>query len=213
MVAARMLAVAASLKLSGKRPLIIGHGGSSSIGTIGYVEAALELVEQIRAGAMPRPDAIYVALGSGGTAVGLALGLAAAELPIEVRAVRVTDWRIGNRAVLRGLMYRTIRRLRRDDQTFPDVLRAGMRLLHIDSSQREGGYGTPNDAGLKAIVIGNEDGLVLDPTYTAKTFAALLDAAPQQQNRRLLYWHTLSSVDLDPLVATAPPLPEWVRRE
>ena len=55
-------------------------GGSSVVGAMGYVKAARELATQVREGALPEPDVCVVALGSGGTAAGLAAGFAAEGL-------------------------------------------------------------------------------------------------------------------------------------
>ncbi|CAA9305715.1 MAG: hypothetical protein AVDCRST_MAG11-1143, partial [uncultured Gemmatimonadaceae bacterium] len=51
-------------------------GGSSPLGVLGHVNAGLELAEQVRAGLLPEPERLVVPLGIGGTAAGLALGLA-----------------------------------------------------------------------------------------------------------------------------------------
>jgi hypothetical protein len=47
-------------------------------------------------------------------------------------------------------------------------------------------------------------GLSLDPTYTAKTFAAALDMVRRSPGQAVLYWHTLSSRPLEQLLADAP---------
>ena len=60
-------------------------GGTSPVGMLGHVNAALELGEQIAAGALPPPARVVVPLGSGGTAAGLALGFAAAALAMMAR--------------------------------------------------------------------------------------------------------------------------------
>ncbi|HDP35458.1 MAG TPA: pyridoxal-phosphate dependent enzyme, partial [Candidatus Hydrogenedentes bacterium] len=75
---------------AGKLPYMIPPGGSSPLGLIGFVNAALELRDQIEAGMLPEPDSIYAASGTMGTVVGLLLGLQAAGLPTQVVAVRVT---------------------------------------------------------------------------------------------------------------------------
>ena len=49
------------------------------------------MAQQVDDGALPRPDAVYVALGSGGTAVGLAVGLGLAGLSIPIRAVATVE--------------------------------------------------------------------------------------------------------------------------
>ena len=46
----------------------------------------------------------------------------------------------------------------------------------------------------------DKTGIDLDPTYTAKSFAAVLDycSANKSQNQPVLYWHTYNAVDLSP---------------
>ena len=66
-------------------------GGTSWLGTLGFVDAGLELAAQIETGECPPVTRIYVAFGTMGTAVGIALGMALAGQQIETHAVRVTD--------------------------------------------------------------------------------------------------------------------------
>jgi len=83
------------------------------------------------------------------------------------------------------------------------------------------GYGQPSQAGNDAMSLAREHGgLGLDPTYTAKAFAAALasargtpDVVPTHRRRRVLYWHTLSSAPMTPLLAGGPDEPpEWARK-
>src|SRR5687768_13597215 len=63
---------AAALKLiTSKDTLWCAPGGSSVTGALGHLNAALELVEQVRAGEVPKPDAIVVGAGTCGTMAGL----------------------------------------------------------------------------------------------------------------------------------------------
>ena len=66
-------------------------GGSSARGQLGFVSAGLELAEQVRAGELPEPAELYVAVGTGGTLAGLVAGLALAGLRTRVVGVLVTD--------------------------------------------------------------------------------------------------------------------------
>jgi D-cysteine desulfhydrase len=70
---------------------VVSPGGTTPLGTLGFVSAGLELAEDVRAGRLPAPRRIYVALGLGGTAAGLALGCALAGLSTEIVAVRVSS--------------------------------------------------------------------------------------------------------------------------
>src|SRR3989442_304956 len=67
-------------QLHGAPLYVIPFGGTSTIGTAAYVNAAFELKQQISDGLMPELDYIYVALATMGTAAGLALGLKVARL-------------------------------------------------------------------------------------------------------------------------------------
>ena len=210
-VAARLASIATRLRVKGRRPYVIGPGGSSPVGALGYVEAGLELSTQIDAGELPEPEAIYIAAGSGGCAAGVAVGLAAAGLTLPVVTVRVTHRIAINRAMLGQLVRRTVGLVRNRDPQFPPVTRDALRLLRVESDQLGDGYGVATEAGERATRVGRSDGLSLDPTYTAKAFAALLADTERNAVRRPLFWQTLSSADVAPLIADAPPAPAWAR--
>lgn len=67
----------------------IPAGGSCPVGVLGFVNAGLELAEQIKSGELPQPAAILVASGTTGTQTGLGIGLSLAGLSIPVIGVRV----------------------------------------------------------------------------------------------------------------------------
>ncbi len=187
---------------------IIPTGGTSALGTIGYVNAALELADQVRAGALPEPAAVFVPLGSGGTVAGLLLGLRLAGLRTRVVGVLVTDILPPSPRRLVRLAGAALRRLRAADATVPEVpLRS--RDLVIEASQLGPGYGAPTEAGVAARrLFAEREGVGLETTYTAKTAAALLDLAgrPAYRGLPLLFWNTYSSID--PADAL-PRLPDW----
>jgi 1-aminocyclopropane-1-carboxylate deaminase/D-cysteine desulfhydrase-like pyridoxal-dependent ACC family enzyme len=204
------LAVARRLVARGKTYLV-PPGGSSITGSLGYVDAAGELADQIARGELPRPRTIVVALGSGGTAAGLLVGLARAgvlgrgEPPIELVAVQVVDPPLASATATLALSVGLARRISlRIDRP---LLSAMNRALRVERGFLGEGYGHAIAAGSAAIAAAREDGLVLDPTYTAKAFAAALaiarDAAPGES---VLYWHTLAAPGpFEALLAAAPP--------
>jgi D-cysteine desulfhydrase len=174
-------------------PYLILPGGSVPLGCLGYVEAGLELGGQVAAGDIPEPSHVVVAIGSGGTAAGLLLGLRMAGLRSRLVAVLVNDLTpISARGVAR-LARRTQRLLRRHSIGPPPprvALSASDLALETDWLGR--GYGHPTVEGTEAIESFRSEGVVLDPVYTAKAAAALLEL-----NRRgrfgdgpVLYWHT-----------------------
>ena len=105
--------------LWGRSAWVVPAGGSSWLGTIGFVNAGLELAEQVLAGKIDCPDRVYVATGTLGTAAGLGLGLAAAGLGTEVHAVRVSHTSIANEEILHRLVAKTAKMMRLRDETVP----------------------------------------------------------------------------------------------
>jgi D-cysteine desulfhydrase len=195
-----LLAAAARL---GRDVYVIGPGGSSPLGTLGYVAAALELEAQVAAGACPAPAAIFVALGSGGTAAGLLGGLAQTALATRVVAVRVVSPAFAGHAQTVLLARRTLRLLRRLGAAPRPVDSA---RLAVVTDQVGPGYGAPTEAGREAVRRAAAAGITLETTYTGKTFAALLARAPALAGP-VLFWDTFSSADLAALGAPAGPPP------
>jgi len=183
--AAAGAAVSIVLDLARRRrgATVIPPGGSSPAGALGFVNAGLELAEQVAAGACPRPDAIYVPLGTGGTAAGLALGLALAGLETEVVAVRVASRVTGNEHHLRLLAGRTHRLLRSQGLTGSQPpLR--LRVVHDAIG---GGYARPTPEGQRAVELADAAGLPCETTYTGKALAvALAEAEPGPTVRMFL---------------------------
>jgi D-cysteine desulfhydrase len=176
---------------------VIPIGGSSWIGTLGFVNAGLELATQISAGEIPLPSRIYVATGTMGTAAGLALGLALAGLRSEVQAIRVSDTAISNEQVLQRLMRKTALMMHRLDRSVPADLaqRSRIRLRH---SHFAGGYARSDARTLDAIRFAADQlDLTLESTYTGKAMAALLDdAAEAGAGDECLFWNTWNSAVL-----------------
>ncbi len=106
---------------TGKTPYIIPPGGTSPQGTLGFINAALELKGQIDAGVLEAPDHIYVALGTAGTSIGLLIGLKLAELKTRLVPVRVVDHDFMNQALASKLFRDTIAFLRSKDPSFPQL--------------------------------------------------------------------------------------------
>ncbi len=167
---------------------LVAPGGSSLLGTLGYVDAARELAGQIALGVMPVPDLVVTALGSGGTAAGLLAGLACDRtLGTRILAVRVVSrFLAGARRTVR-LAEQATRYLRS-----PVDKAALAERLEVEARYFGHGYGWPTPEGNAATQAAASCGLVLDPTYTAKTFAAALDRVRAGGARHILYWHTLS---------------------
>lgn len=155
------------------RPYFLPAGGSNAVGTVGYVEVALELAQQVRAGEMAEPSHVVTAVGSGGTAAGLLLGLRLAGLDTKVVAVVVNDTLRLDAKALTGLARKCERLLRKRGAELPE-LDLGDNLIVVED-QLGPGYGHPTEAAREAHDLAAEKaGLELDPVYTSKAMAALL---------------------------------------
>lgn len=172
-------------------PYFLTVGGSSPLGAVGYVDAALELAGQVERGELPAPGHVVVALGSGGTAAGLVLGLALAGLDTQVVAVQVNDRTpLSARRVVR-LARRTQRLLERRGAELPRVL-LSRSAVQVETRWLGGGYGHPTAAAERAIELGRQEQLTLEPVYTGKTMAAMLELRERGElgDGPVLYWHT-----------------------
>ncbi|GJO14781.1 D-cysteine desulfhydrase [Mycobacterium marinum] len=173
---ARTVAAAPYLYLRHRRPYLLPAGGSSPLGVIGYVEAAFELAAQLRDGALPTPSSIVTAVGSGGTVAGLHLGLALAGLTnIQVIGVVVNDkLRLDHRSIT-SLARRAARLLQDRGAKLPSIDLPAERLTLLRDWLGPG-YGHPTSQGTLALKLAREsEHLDLEPVYTAKAMAALLD--------------------------------------
>lgn len=174
-----------------ERPYVIPGGGSNALGALGYVTGALELAEQVAAGRLPRPDSITVAAGTLGTVAGIALGAALTNVTDRIVGIRIVPITVANDVVLGRLVEGAVRLLEGAGVRAPDP------RLVVDRVRLVGdwigtGYGEPTSWGEEATGWFGARGLPLDPTYTAKTAAGLLDRLGAATRGVHLYWHTLS---------------------
>jgi len=190
-------------------------GGSNHIGTIGYVNAALELKKQVEEGLIPEPETIICPQGSNGTLAGLALGLQLVGMNTRIIGVRVAAPRLGpfpasTKGAVHDLMSKTYRYLRKNS---PEIPKIRIRSPEILNRYLGPGYGHKTEAGERAArLMEDTEGIRLDPVYTAKAFAGVLDYCTYRKSakRPVVFWHTYNSVDMSALAASvnARDLPE-----
>lgn len=184
--------------LQHRRCWVVPMGGSSWLGAVGFVNAGLELAQQIASGEIPMPARIYMANGTMGSCVGLSLGLALAELPIELHAVRVVDERFASPPAFQRLQQKTATMLRRLDPSIPADLAARSRLRWRDEFFA-GGYAV-SDAVTRSAVdrAATLLDLRIETTYTGKAMAALLHdlESPRYDGGHYLFWNTYNSQPL-----------------
>jgi D-cysteine desulfhydrase len=174
----------------GHLPYLLPAGGSSPVGALGYVEAALEIAAQVEDGSLPEPAHVVVPVGTGGTAAGLALGFQIAGLRTRVLGVVVNDQLRLEPPVFARLARRTAGLLGSRGARLGE-LRLGPDMLDLTRDQIGAGYGHPTEAAKRATALAAEEQLSLDPVYTAKAMAGLL--ALREQGRLegpVLFVHT-----------------------
>ena len=193
-------------RLRRPRAYFLFAGGSTPLGVLGFVDAALELKIQIEAGRLPPPAAVFCPTGSNGTLAGLTLGMRLAGLDARVIGVRVTAAHCGPFPACtpqtgRRLMAAAWRLMRAHCPSVPPVDLSAPRMTGTFFGT---GYGVPSEAGRRALALARDAaGLGLEPTYTAKTFAAVLDYLENGGPGPVLYWHTYNGVDLSAEAAAA----------
>lgn len=181
----------------------IPAGGSCPLGILGYVNAALELRDQIAEGKLPEPDIIYVPLGSMGTSAGLMLGLKAAGLTTRVIPVRVIEERMASPKRMIRLIGETVSLLCKLAPDFPRVTISEGDLSIRNDCLGEGYARFTKKAVQAADLIKTKTGIILNGTYSAKAFSALLDDADKGilNGKTVLFWNTYNSRNLSEVTA------------
>ena len=163
--------LADKLRAQGAHPYVIPMGGSNGMGSLGYVLAFDEILQQMQSlGASP--DAVVLATGSGGTQAGLMLGAWLNGWQGRVHGVSVGP-------TLEVAQARISRALAQAAEHLQLPVDAGWQQtgLHVDVQFKGPHYGLPDAQTLDALQLAaREEGVLLDPVYSAKGFAGLLHA-------------------------------------
>ena len=189
-------------KLLGRKPYYIPAGASSVIGTLGFVNAAFELKNQIQDGALPQPDWVIVAAGTLGTAAGLDLGCKIAGLQTKVIGVRISMPWYTNPKRHASLVNRTCQYMHKIDPSVPLVQMSPGDVTMLTGYLGDG-YASFTEHGIQAVQEAKEhENISLDPTYTGKALGGGLDwlQIKGEEESNILFWNTYNSNDLSHLV-------------
>jgi L-cysteate sulfo-lyase len=181
-----LVRMADRFRSEGRRPYIVPYGCANRLGAIGYLNAALEIAEQIAARELEINHLVH-ATGTGGTQAGLIVGFAALGLPIEIIGVDIDADPIG----VKRRVTTILRELADEVGLEAEPLE---RKIIIESRYSAGEYGQADAATLEAIsMAAGLEALTLDPVYSGKAFAALIGLSREgrfEDQDNVLFLHT-----------------------
>jgi len=159
---------ALALRGEGRQASVIPTGGSTPLGSLGYVLCAQEIDAQSRELGVEF-DAVVLANGSSATHAGLAAGFAALGRGASlVRSYAVLYDEAKTLGVTRELARGALALLQSEARIADEDIR-------VDGSHRGEGYGIPTAGMMGAVrLAARTEGLLLDPVYSGKAFAGLL---------------------------------------
>ena len=175
------------LEAGGHRCYEVPMGGASPVGSVGFIEGYVEFVEQTEALGI-RPDYIFHGTGTGGTMAGLAAGKVLTGSDTEIISIQVSWKDEGYPERTESLANESLGLIGAAE------LVEAARDIHTDQNYYLPGYEIPNEASSEAIrLLAEKEGLFIDPVYTGKAFAGMLDyirngKVPQGSN--VVFWHT-----------------------
>lgn len=187
---------------------VVPPGATSPLGTVGMVRAGLELGADVRAGRLVEPDTLYVAFGSGGTAIGLAIGCALAGLRSTVAAVAIVERPFVMRHRVDRMVRSSIAELARFGVPIPRDFAPRLRVIRTAIGR---GYERPTEAGTRASALFLGHGIASEPAYTGKTLAALVSDARARRGGDVLFWNTCRGALPAPEAAWESRLPPRIR--
>jgi D-cysteine desulfhydrase/L-cysteate sulfo-lyase len=184
--------VKADLISQGKIPYFIPLGGSNALGSLGYVNCVNEILSQSNAMNISF-DQILLATGSAGTQAGILAGLIAQQQDIPVLGICVSRSGLAQQTLVEDLLKQTLTLMDIDDSHSVGKVKA--------SGEYYGeGYGISTDKMVQALrLVAQLEGLFLDPVYTGKAMAGLIDLCQQgviKPEQNILFLHTGGSQGL-----------------
>ena len=168
--------VVSELQAQGRRPYVIGVGGSGVVGAYGQVLGGYELIDQAAAAGF-RPDVVVLPTATGGTQAGLVTAFASEGASIRVVGMAVA---------------RPASELRPTVAELVCALGVDGAPIEIDDRALGAGYGIPSAAAAEAAgLLARTEGVLVDPIYTAKALGGLVEMvrSGELRGRRVVFWH------------------------
>lgn len=181
------------VRAAGGSPYLAPVGGSllegsmlRPLGALGYVDAFLELYLQARDQGV-KLDSLVLATGSAGTQAGLLAGAKLLSPRTRIVGISVAADSATVGGYVKEIAERTLQELSERPDVTPDEV-----IVYDDYLDQ--GYGVLNQPVCDAVrLCAREEGLLLDPVYTGKSMAGLLDLADQgffREDEGVVFLHT-----------------------
>jgi len=173
----------------GEKVYFIPVGGSNELGILGYYDCAVEIAEQVEE--MGLEDVRLVStVGSFGTYMGLAVGIKNENLPLHLTGVGISP-------KPNGLLDYGMKYYERIKKYFGDELK-DLEMTEEDfdltSDYDHGAYNNPVKEVREAMYyMGQKEAIIVDPCYTGKTFAGILEMVKKgiiKQGENVIMLHT-----------------------
>jgi L-cysteate sulfo-lyase len=180
------------LRAAGEKVYVIPGGGSNTVGALGYVSCAQELVQQADEMDL-RIDRLVTATGSAGTQAGLVVGLEGMNANIPVLGIGVR--------LPKDRQEANVHRLAEATADYVGVRGGIARSAVAANCDYVGpGYGQPTPGMIEAVLmVARQEGLLLDPVYSGKAMAGLIDLIRKgeiRKNETVVFLHTGGAVGL-----------------
>jgi L-cysteate sulfo-lyase len=180
------------LRAAGEKVYVIPGGGSNTVGALGYVSCAQELVQQADEMDL-RIDRLVTATGSAGTQAGLVVGLEGMNANIPVLGIGVR--------LPKDRQEANVHRLTEATADYVGVRGGIARSAVAANCDYVGpGYGQPTPGMIEAVLmVARQEGLLLDPVYSGKAMAGLIDLIRKgeiRKNETVVFLHTGGAVGL-----------------
>lgn len=171
-------------------------GGSNAMGALGYVNCALELATQTQEMNISF-DHLVMATGSTGTQAGLIAGLKLTDLNLPVHGMCVSSAKEEKEAKVKTLTLDILKLL---DSDITNNIQLDDRDVIANSDYVGEGYAIPTSSAIKSIeLLAETEGILLDPVYTGKAMAGLIDYVQKgkfSKDERIVFLHTGGPVAL-----------------
>lgn len=179
--------VADTLEQEGKDPYLITFGGSQPLGIISYAKAFKELMTQVKQKDIT-VDRIIVTTGGGGTQAGLLIGKKMLDAEAEIIGMSISKKTEEATSKIADLIKNTIKTL---DLGITPIRQED---IHVRDEYIGAGYGKPTQEMIKTVkLVARKEGILLDPVYTGKAFAGLLDQVRKgkyREDENIVFIHT-----------------------